>query len=78
LGPDHILPTMDDWRVFAHEAAAVGREAIEQGVARQDLSHKELFEHATHMIEHCHDLTQMMMDKTFIAESPIDQDVLGD
>jgi hypothetical protein len=24
---EHILPTMDDWRVFAHEAVAVGEMA---------------------------------------------------
>lgn len=77
LGPDQILPTMGDWRVFAHEAAAVGRQAIKQRVARLDRSHKELFEHASQMIERCRDLTQMMMDKTFIAKSPVDQDVLG-
>jgi hypothetical protein len=56
----------------------VGRKAVEQGVARLDLSHQELFEHAIQMIERCHDLTKMMMDKTFIAKCPIDQDVLGE
>jgi malate dehydrogenase (oxaloacetate-decarboxylating) len=78
LGPDQILPTMDDWQVFAHEAAAVGRQAVEQGVARLDLSHKELFEHATQMIERCHNLTRMMMDKTFIAPCPLDRDILAE
>lgn len=78
LGPDQILPTMDDWRVFAHEAAAVGRQAVEQGVARLDLSQQDLFDHAVRMIERCHGLTQMMMDKAFIAECPIDRDILAE
>ena len=78
LGPDQILPTMGDWRVFAHEAAAVGCRAVEQGVARLERSHKELFEHASHMIERCHDLTKMMMDKAFIASCPIDRDILAE
>jgi len=71
LGPDHILPTMDDWTVFAYEAAAVGRKAIDQGIARLDLSYEELLENATRMIRRSHDLTQLMMDQGFIAESPV-------
>lgn len=72
LGPDHILPTMDDWQVFAHEAAAVGRKAIEQEVARLEFSYDELFENAVHMIKRSHDLTQRMMDEDFIAVPPVD------
>jgi malate dehydrogenase (oxaloacetate-decarboxylating) len=72
LGPDHILPTMDDWQVFAYEAAAVGRKAIEQDVARLKLSYDELFEHAIKMIKRSHDLTQTMMAEAFIAKCPID------
>jgi malate dehydrogenase (oxaloacetate-decarboxylating) len=72
LGPDHILPTMDDWSVFAYESAAVGSKAIEQGIARLTLSHDELFAKATDMIKRSHDLTQMMMDQEFIAESPVE------
>jgi malate dehydrogenase (oxaloacetate-decarboxylating) len=72
LGPDHILPTMDDWTVFAYEAAAVGRKAIDQGIARLDFSYEELLENATRMIKRSHDLTQMMMDQEFIAESPVE------
>jgi malic enzyme len=67
LSPSHILPTMDDWSVFAFEAAAVGTKAIESGVARVSLSYKELFENATRMIKRSHELTAMMMEKEFIA-----------
>jgi malate dehydrogenase (oxaloacetate-decarboxylating) len=72
LGPDHILPTMEDWRVFAYEAAAVGTKAIEQGVARLNLSYNELFENATHMIRRSHELTATMMEQEFIPQSPVD------
>ena len=72
LGPDHILPTMDDWRVFAYEAAAVGRKAIEQGIARLDLSYEELLENATRMIQRSHDLSRMMMEQGLIAECPVE------
>lgn len=72
LGPEHILPTMDDWRVFAYEAAAVGQKAIEQGIARLTMSYDELFENATCMIKRSHDLTKMMMERAFIAQCPIE------
>jgi len=70
LDADHILPTMADWHVFAHEAAAVGRKAIEQGVARLVVSHDDLFNNAMRRIERSQCLTQMMMDKGFIAGCP--------
>ena len=43
LSEDYILPRMDEWEVFPREAAAVGMQAIQQGVARQVLSREELF-----------------------------------
>jgi len=72
LGPDQILPTMDDWSVFAYEAAAVGRKAIEQEVARLTLSKAELFDNALRMIKRTQELTQMMMNEEFIPKAPID------
>lgn len=70
LSPDHILPTMDDWEVFAKEAVAVGMKAQEQGVARLQKSAQELYEHAYSMISRSHRLVQMMMDDGFIEEPP--------
>jgi malate dehydrogenase (oxaloacetate-decarboxylating) len=72
LGPEHILPTMDDRQIFAYEAAAVGRKAIEQGVARLDISEKALLAHAQKMINRSHDLTDMMMERGLIPECPVD------
>lgn len=70
LDEEHILPTMEDWEIFAREAAAVGMKAQEQGVARVKRSYDELFEHATSMIARSHRLSQMMMAEDFIAEAP--------
>ena len=39
---NYIVPTMDDWDVFIHEAVAVGMKAIEQGVAMKTMSREEL------------------------------------
>jgi malate dehydrogenase (oxaloacetate-decarboxylating) len=68
LSEEHILPTMEDWEVFAHEAAAVGMKAQEQEVARLQVSYHDLFEQARRMIERSRTLTRMMMREGFIAE----------
>ena len=69
LRADHILPTMDNWEVFAREAAAVGIKAQEQGVARlQDIAYDTLLEHARSMIRRSRELTQTMMRQGFIPE----------
>ena len=73
LDDEHILPTMDDWEVFPREAAAVGMRAQAQGVARLTRSYDELFSHATSIIRRSRSLTQMMMEKGFIAEAPADE-----
>jgi malate dehydrogenase (oxaloacetate-decarboxylating) len=70
LDEEHILPTMDDWEVFPREAAAVGMKAQEQGLARVEMSYEELLENARTVIGRSRNLTQMMMDKNFIAEAP--------
>ena len=70
LDEEHILPSMDDWQVFAREAAAVGMKAQEQGVARLTLSYDELYQHAFEMIDRSHNVTKMMMAEGFIAEAP--------
>jgi malate dehydrogenase (oxaloacetate-decarboxylating) len=73
LAPDMILPNMDDWEVFPREAAAVGRKAIELGLARKELSYDELYEHARVMIKRSRDLTVAMMEQGFIAKVPEDK-----
>ena len=72
LDEEHLLPTMEDWEVFAHEAAAVGMKAQEQGVATLEKSYDELFEHAQKVIGRSRNLTQMMMQEGFIPEAPED------
>ena len=72
LDEEHLLPTMEDWEVFAHEAAAVGMKAQEQGVATLEKSYDELFDHAQKVISRSRNLTQMMMEEDFIPEAPED------
>jgi malate dehydrogenase (oxaloacetate-decarboxylating) len=72
LDEDHILPTMDDWKVFPHEAAAVGIKAQEQGVARIEMGYDELLDKATSIIKRSRDLTHAMMREGFIPQAPED------
>lgn len=66
LSPTYIMPTMDDWEVFPREAAAVGMKAQEQGLARIQISHDELYDHAKKIIKRSRDLTHSMMEQGFI------------
>jgi malate dehydrogenase (oxaloacetate-decarboxylating) len=74
LSADHILPSMDDWEVFAREAAAVGMKAQEQGVAGLSMSYDDLFHNARQIIERSRRLTKTMMDEGLIAAPPEDRD----
>ncbi len=72
LDEDHLLPTMDDWEVFAREAAAVGMKAQEQGVAQLEKTYDELFDSAIKVIQRSRDLTTLMEKKGFIPAPPED------
>jgi malate dehydrogenase (oxaloacetate-decarboxylating) len=71
LSSTYILPTMDEWEVFPREAAAVATKAVEQGLARRELSYEEELENAGQIIRRSRSLTEMMMKDDFIA--PCDQ-----
>lgn len=70
LDEEHLLPSMEEWQVFAKEAAAVGMKAQEQNVARLEKSYDELYQHALEVIGRSRNLTQMMMEEGFIAPVP--------
>jgi malate dehydrogenase (oxaloacetate-decarboxylating) len=63
---------MDDWEVFAREAAAVGMKAQEQGVARLEKTYDELLEGATKLIKRSQSLTAMMEKEGYIPAPPED------
>lgn len=66
LREDHLIPTMDEWEVFPREAASVGRKAIEQGVARLDLTWDEIFAKAEKTIKKSRDEFHKLQDEGFI------------
>ncbi len=66
LREDYIIPTMDQWEVFPREAVAVGMKAIEQGVARREITKEELYKEAEEKIKRARDEVQFLMKEGFI------------
>jgi malate dehydrogenase (oxaloacetate-decarboxylating) len=73
LTDDYIVPTMDEWELFPREAAAVGLKAIEQGIARIQLTREELLDHASHLIKRVQDTTKKLMKEGIIPPAPEDE-----
>jgi malate dehydrogenase (oxaloacetate-decarboxylating) len=70
LREDYLIPTMDDWEVFPREAVAVGMKAIEQGVARIQLSRDALYKKAMEIIKNARKASQMLMKSGLIPRPP--------
>ncbi len=70
LTEEYIVPTMDEWEVFPREAAAVGRQAVKDGVARVKKSRQELLESAEEIIKRARDETKFLMKEGFIKAPP--------
>ena len=66
LSEERLLPTMDEWEVFPREAVAVAKKAMEQGVARLNLSEKELFAIAEGKIRRAREEVGLLMEKGII------------
>jgi malate dehydrogenase (oxaloacetate-decarboxylating) len=66
INEEYILPTMDEWEVYPRVAAAVGIQAIEQGIGRISLTREELYEKATTMIKEAQAMTSLLMEKGYI------------
>jgi malate dehydrogenase (oxaloacetate-decarboxylating) len=66
LSEERLLPTMDEWGVFPREAVAVAMKAMEQGVARLNLSEKELFAIAEGKIRRAREEVGLLMEKGII------------
>jgi malate dehydrogenase (oxaloacetate-decarboxylating) len=51
LTEKHILPTMMDWEIYPLVASAVGEKCVELGIARLQMTRKQIRERARHIIE---------------------------
>jgi malate dehydrogenase (oxaloacetate-decarboxylating) len=71
LKKDYLLPKMDEREVFPRQAVAVGLKAIEQKVARVQMSKEKLYERASMMIDRARQEVDVMMEKGLIQECKI-------
>jgi len=70
ISPENIVPTMDEAEVFPQEAADVAMQAIKDGVARVEMTHKEAFKKAKHDIEESRKMAKSMTECGFIEAPP--------
>ncbi len=66
LREDYLIPTMDEVEVYPREAAAVGRKAVEQGVARLNLTWDQLYSKAEKMISESRAKFQLLQKKGLV------------
>jgi len=72
INENYIVPTMMETDVFINEAVAVGLKAIEQGIARRELTEDELRREAETKIHHAQEETKILMDAGHIQPPPSD------
>jgi len=70
LDVDHLIPSMADTEAFIEEAVAVGRQAIQDGVARLVFDDEQLREMATKKIRHARDLYEALKKDGIILDPP--------
>src|SRR5438093_11898971 len=70
IDEERILPSMGDWDVFPREAAAVGAEAVKQGLTRLKPTRRELYDKAKMIIGHARKSTDLLMRKGLIKPLP--------
>ncbi|NLM45353.1 MAG: NADP-dependent malic enzyme [Firmicutes bacterium] len=70
MGPDNLLPTMDNVEVFIRQAVDVGMKAIELGIAKKVMTKAELRAKAEAAIYRARNVTKMLMEQNFIPAPP--------
>ena len=68
IGPERIMPTMDETEVFAEEAADVAMEAINNGVARISLTRDAVYKTTLRDIKETRAIMDLLMEKDFIKK----------
>ena len=61
---------MDEWEIFAREAAATGVKAQEQGLARLEKSWDELYAEAKGKIQCARTMMEAMIEQSLLADMP--------
>ncbi len=71
LREDYIIPSMDEWEVFPREAAAVGMQAIKEGVAGiTNVTYDDIMKNAEKIIKEARESVQLLMKEGYIPPTP--------
>ncbi|MCS7107284.1 MAG: NADP-dependent malic enzyme [Acidilobaceae archaeon] len=70
LREDYIIPTMEEWEVFAREAAAVAVKTMELGLARRNTTFKEEQERALTIISQTREKWRKLWEAGLIQRPP--------
>jgi malate dehydrogenase (oxaloacetate-decarboxylating) len=65
-----IIPRMDERDVFPQEAADVAMQAVNEGLARTDLTYEEAFEQAKSDITRARETVELLIDEGIIPQPP--------
>lgn len=70
LHKDYITPTMTEWEVYPRVAAAVGEKAIQQGLARKNMTKDELITRASESIVRSRTMLSSLISAKLIPMPP--------
>jgi malate dehydrogenase (oxaloacetate-decarboxylating) len=70
LTRSRIMPTMVDWEVYPRVAAALGSQAIAEGLSKKKATRKRLLQMATETISHSRRAMKTLMRSGVIVEPP--------
>jgi malate dehydrogenase (oxaloacetate-decarboxylating) len=71
LREDYIIPSLDEWEVFPREAAAVGMQAVKEGVAGiTNVTYDSIMKNAEKTIKEARESVQLLMKEGFISKAP--------
>jgi malate dehydrogenase (oxaloacetate-decarboxylating) len=70
IHPDNIIANMDETGVFPYEAADVAMKAIEEGLARVDMTREDAYAKAEKDIQESRALVNHLMEENFIQQPP--------
>mgnify|MGYP000150216934 FL=1 len=76
ISEEYIVPRMDEWEVYIHEAVACALESIREGVARLKLSRQELWERAEAIIKSARESLEVLMRHGIIKPPPPEEEIL--
>jgi malate dehydrogenase (oxaloacetate-decarboxylating) len=72
INPEDIIANMDEAGVFPYEAADVAMKAIEEGLARVEMTRDEAYAKAEKDINESRELVRHLVNENFIKQPPVE------